>query len=122
MMAENKYPPLMEEVVVTGKRGGMRADPRYYVPEISEDRMGIDTTNVAGQIKSSLWDIFSSSMKEYLSGNKFSQDTLTNILKQQSFRLPVNLPGDYGINFDINRPMPHGGPREAGRITLKKEF
>ena len=121
-MAENRYHPLMEEVVVTGKRGGNKAKPRYYVPEIPEDRVGIDTTNVVGQLKSSLWDIFSSSMKEYLSGNKFSQDTLTNILKQQSFRLPVDLPGDYGINFDINRPMPHGGPREAGRITLKKEF
>ena len=118
----DKSTPLMEEVVVTGKRGGMRADPRYYVPEISEDRIGIDTTNVAGQIKSSLWDIFSSSMKEYLSGNKFSQDTLTNILKQQSLRVPIKLPGDYGVDIDINRPMPHGGPRDTGRITLKKEF
>ena len=87
-----------------------------------KNNIGIDLESVTGQLKHNLWDIFSSSMKEYLSGNKFSQDTLTNILKQQSFRLPVNLPGDYGIDFDINRPMPHGGPREAGRIPLKKEF
>ena len=101
-MAENKYPPLMDEVVVTGRRGGRRADPRYYVPEMPEDRVGIDTTSIVGQMKSSIWDVFSSSMKEYLSGNKFSQDTLINILKQQSFRLPIDLPRDYGIDFDIN--------------------
>ena len=132
-MAENRYPPLMEEVVVTGKRGGRRADPRYYVPEISEDRVGIDTSNVVGQIKSSLWDMFSSSMKEYLSGNKYSQDTLTNILKQQSLRVPIKLPKDYGIDVDINRGTydrviyEHGadpgmGVRDDFRVTLKKEF
>jgi len=132
-MAENRYPPLMEEVVVTGKRGGRRADPRYHVPEISEDRVGIDTTNVVGQIKSSLWDMFSSSMKDYLSGNKFSQDTLTNLIKQQSLRVPIKLPKDYGIDVDINRGTydrviyEHGadpgmGVRDDFRVTLKKEF
>ena len=129
-MAENKYPPLMDEVVVTGRRGGRRADPRYYVPEVSEDRVGrvgIDTGDIAGQIKSSVWDVFTRSVTNYLSGNKYSPDTLKNIIKQQSLRVPIDLPGDYGVDFDINRrsydrAVAGMGVTDDYRITLKKEF
>ena len=87
-----------------------------------KNNIGIDLESVTGQLKHNLWDVFSSSMKEYLSGNKFSQDTLTNILKQQSFRLPVNLPGDYGIDLDFNRSDITGTRKDDFRVTFKKKF
>ena len=128
-MAKNNSIPLMEEVVVTGKHGGRRSDPRYYVPEIPEDRIGIDTKNIASQIKTSLWDVFTKSITEYLSGNEYSGDTLKNIIRQQSLKVPIDLPGDYAVDFDINRWSSDPGRGRAGmdfkddyRVTFKKEF
>ena len=87
-----------------------------------KNNIGIDLESVTGQFKSNLWDLLRDSMYNYLSKGKYSEDEFKGFLQGRSFRLPVNLPKDYGVDFDINRPMPHGGPRETGRITLKKKF
>ena len=115
----------MEEVVVTGKRGGNKAKSRYYVPEIPEDRVGIDTTNVVGQLKSSLWDIFAQSMAGYLSGNEYSEDTFKNIVKQHSLNIPIDLRGDYKVDIGFNKPNPlydREPVRDVIGFKFKKEF
>ena len=97
--------------------------PKFPYPhESKRDTSGIDLKSVTGQIKSSLWDLARNSMLSYLSGNEYSEDKLKDFLKTRDIRVPVNLPKDYGVDLDFNRPMPHGGPREDFRITLKKKF
>ncbi len=124
-MAENRYAPLMDEVVVTGKRGGRRSDPRHYVPEAPKDSIGINIEDVTSQLKTTIWDVLQKSITGYLSGNEYSGETFKNIISQQSLSVPINLPGGYGIDLDFNRPMPSGNigdPRDKARITLRKKI
>ena len=102
-MAENRVPP-------------------YPYREDKKNVTGIDLESVTGQIKSSLWDLAKNSMLSYLSGNEYSEDKLKDFLKTRELRVPINLPGDHGVDLDFNRRMPHGGPREDFRITLKKKI
>ena len=109
-MAENRVPP-------------------YPYREDKKNVTGIDLESVTGQIKSSLWDLAKDSMLSYLSGNEYSEDRLKSFLGDTDLRVPIKFPGDYGIDFDINRWAPDRGreragmdPRDDYRITFKKEF
>ena len=94
---------------------------RYNMPpEDKPDTIGIDLENITGQIKHNLWDIFRESMTSYLSEGKYSEDKFKDIIRNKSLRFPIDLPGDYGVDIDINRPAPFGS-RWSG-ITFKKEF
>ena len=96
---------------------------RYSMPpEDRPDTLGIDLGSVAGQVKTSLWDLFRDSMYGYLTEGTYSDDRLQSFIKSRSLRVPIDLPGDYGVDIDINRPAPGGGGVDDYRFTIKKEF
>ena len=121
MMADynqNRSAPLMEEVVVTGKRGGRRADPRHYVPEMPDDKVGINLESVRSQAKSTLWDLLGG----YLEGGEYSMGRFKEILNSRPYKVPIDLPGDYGVDIDINKMLAGSDVKDDYRITLKKNF
>jgi len=92
----------------------------YMPSEAKRDTVGIDLEKITGQFKLNLWDLLRDRMDKYLSGNKYSEDKFKSFLEGRGFRIPIDLPKDYGIDLDFNRPSEAGG-RES-RITLKKNF
>tara|TARA_Y100000310_G_C20320559_1_gene640544 strand:+ start:104 stop:379 length:276 start_codon:yes stop_codon:yes gene_type:complete len=86
------------------------------------DTLGIDLRSVTGQIKSNLWDLFRDSMYSYLKEGRYSEDEFKGFLQDRSFKVPVNLPKNYGIDFDVNKRLPGTGVRDDFRLTLRKKF
>ena len=87
-----------------------------------QSNVGIDLENVTGQIKTSLWDLLRDNIYGYLSEGKYSEDRFKSFLQDRSFRVPIDLPGDYGIDLDFNRSDITGTRKDDFRITFKKEF
>ena len=121
--------PLMDEVVVTGRRGGRGGDPRndWLLEPLPEDNVGLNTENLLNQAKYTAWDLFRDGMTSYLSGKDYSTEQFKDFFKDRSFTLPVDLPGDYSVNFDFNKPNPlyqdlgvH--TRDDYRVTFKRDF
>tara|TARA_Y100000310_G_scaffold295021_1_gene325976 strand:+ start:438 stop:806 length:369 start_codon:yes stop_codon:yes gene_type:complete len=117
----------MEEIVVTGKRGGRRGDPRSFIPEMPEDSIGLNADSLLSQVKYTAWDLFRDGMDSYLSGKDYSTEQFKDFFTDRSFTLPVDLPGDYSVNFDFNKPNPlyqdlgvH--TRDDYRVTFKRDF
>ena len=121
-MANGKYSNYLARgkpnIMGTGLSGSTE---NRYTSEAKKDTVGIDLGSVAGQVKSSLWDLFRESIYGYLSEGTYSDDRLQNFIKSRSLRVPIDLPGDYGIDIDINRPSPSGDIDDY-RVTFKKEF